>query len=107
MSGGIKMYVLQRIIYHSIKTSNTWEEHLVKKDLTLFYLTDEEFNFLQELPKEYKYHEFDNEFYIDRHPSILEEGIDNKEFIEDYKNHLTDKFFVAYTYYQLEADKNV
>ena len=98
------MYVLQRIIYHNLKIADEWEEHSIKKDLTSFYLTDEEFRFLQELPREYNYHEFDNEFYVDRHPSILEEGIDNQEFIQDYKNHLTEKFFVAYTYYQVDDE---
>lgn len=101
------MYALHRIIHHGVKKADDWEEHLIRKDKTVFFLSDEEFQFLQELPKEYNYHEFDNEFYIDRHPSILEEGIDNQEFIEDYKNHLTDKFFVAYTYHQVEVDKGV
>ena len=98
------MYVLQRIINHQAKYSNEWEEHSIRKSILKFYLSDEEFEFLQELPREYKYHEFDNEFYIDRHPAILEEGIDNKEFIEDYKNHLNDKFFVAYEYHKIDDE---
>ena len=101
------MYILKRIIYHSVKKSDNWEEHSIRKTVNSFLLSDEEFNFLQELPNEYNYEEFDSEFYIDRHPSILEEGIDNLEFIEDYKNHLTDKFFVAYEYSYLEDDKDV
>lgn len=98
------MYVLQRIISHHAEYRDTWEKHQINKSSEIFYLTDEEFEFLQNLPKEYNYQEFDNEFYIDRHPDVLEEGIDNQEFIDDYKNHLTEKFFVVYSYTQIEVD---
>ncbi len=98
------MYALQRIISHRADLADDWEEHLIRKSTKIFYLTDEEFQYLIELPKEYAYHEFDNEFYIDRHPSVLEEGIDNQEFIEDYRTHLTDKFFVAYAYTEVDID---
>ena len=57
-----------------------------------------------DLPREYAYHEYDNEFYLDRHPEVVREGIDNEEFIEDYRNHLGAKFFVAYTYKHIEDD---
>ena len=96
------MFELRRIMQHNVKQADQWEEHQIVKSSAIFYLTDEEFDFLQNLPREYNYHEFDNEFYIDRHPSVLEEGIDNTEFIEDYKNHLTDKFFVLYEYKEVD-----
>lgn len=96
------MYELTRLISHAVRISDTWEEHTIKKSTESFLLTDEEFKFLYDLPREYNYHEFDNEFYIDRHPNILEEGIDNKEFIEDYKTHLSDKFFVLYAYKKVD-----
>ena len=101
------MYVLRRILKHSMKITDDWEEHIIRRSNDIFYLTDEEFEYLYNLPTEYNYHEFDSEFYIDRHPSVLEEGIDNLEFIEDYRNHLTDKFFVVYEYIQLEVDEDV
>ena len=95
------MYQLRRLIHHSVKESSSWEEHKIIKSSAVFFLSDEEFKFLQELPREYQYHEFDNEFYIDRHPSVLEEGVDNIEFIEDYTTHLSDKFFVLYEYKEI------
>lgn len=101
------MYALQRIITHRANYAEKWEEHTIRKSSQIFYLTDKEFDFLQNLPKEYNYHEFDNEFYVDRHPAILEEEIDNQDFIDDYKNHLGDKFFVAYAYIQTEVDVDV
>ena len=96
------MFQLQRIIKHDVMQSDNWEEHNIRKDSKVFLLSNEEFDFLQNLPKEYNYHEFDNEFYIDRHPSILEEGLDNIDFIEDYKENLTAKFFVLYEYKEVE-----
>ena len=85
------MYELRRLILHNVKTSDDWVEHTIQ-----------EFDFLYNLPKEYKYIEFDNEFYVDRHPSILREGIDNTDFIDDYEQHLSDKFFVLYEYRVVE-----
>ena len=40
-------------------------------------------------------------------PEQLEEEIDNQDFIDEYKNHLGDKFFVAYAYIQIEVDVDV
>lgn len=96
------MFKLTRLIAHNVQFSDSWEKHQIIKSKASFLLTDKEFAFLQQLPKEYKYHEFDNEFYIDRHPSVLEEGIDNIDFINDYKEHLSDKFFVLYEYRVVE-----
>lgn len=92
------MFILRRIMNHNVKISDNWEEHLIKKANECFTLTDEEFDILLNLPREYKYEEFDHELYIDRHPSVLRELIDNEEFIQDYEAHLTDKFFVLYEY---------
>lgn len=99
------MFSVRRLITHDVRISDEWEEHRIKKSSAVFLLTDEEFMYLKELPREYKYHEFDNEFYVDRHPSLLREGIDNKEFLEDYEQHLTDKFFVLYEYQMVEEDE--
>ncbi len=96
------MYELRRLILHNVKTSDDWVEHTIRKSSASFLLTDQEFDFLYNLPKEYKYIEFDNEFYVDRHPSILKEGIDNTDFIDDYEQHLSDKFFVLYEYRVVE-----
>lgn len=96
------MFKLTRLIAHNVQFLEYGEKHQITKSKASFLLTDEEFAFLQQLPKEYRYHEFDNEFYIDRHPSVLEEGIDNTDFINDYKEHLSDKFFVLYEYRAVE-----
>ena len=98
------MYSIQRIIFHKYLKSDNWEENSIRTDLEVFYLSDEEMQFLLDLPREYAYHEYDNEFYVDRHPEIIREGIDNEEFIEDYENHLTEKFFVMYKYKKMEED---
>lgn len=98
------MFTVRRLILHNVRISDEWEEHTIKKSLAVFLLTDEEFMFLQGLPREYEYHEFDNEFYVDRHPSLLREGIDNEDFLQDYEQHLTDKFFVLYEYQMVEED---
>lgn len=97
------MFTLRRLISHGVKVSDNWEEHQIRKSSAVFLLTDEEFMFLRELPREYNYHEFDNEFYVDRHPSVLREGVDNEEFLQDYENHLSDKFFVLYEYKEVES----
>lgn len=89
---------------HNVQFSDYWEKHQIVKSNMVFLLTDEEFMFLRELPREYQYEEFDNEFYVDRHPSVLREGIDNEEFIQDYEEHLSDKFFVLYEYKKVEED---
>lgn len=96
------MFILRRVLNHGAKIANEWEEHLIKKSNKTFILTDEEFKVLSELPKEYKYEEFDHELYIDRHPSVLREFIDNEDFLQDYEEHLTDKFFVLYDYVWVE-----
>ena len=57
------MYKVRRLILHNVKTSDDWVEHTIRKSSASFLLTDEEFEFLYNLPKEYKYVEFDNEFY--------------------------------------------
>lgn len=93
---------VRRLVAHNVQFSDQWEKHQITKSSATFILSDEEFDFLINLPREYQYHEFDNEFYIDRHPSILEEGISNIDFIEDYKNHMSDKFFVLYEFRRLE-----
>lgn len=98
------MYTLRRLLAHEVIIRERTEEHKILKSDQVFLLTDDEFMFLMDLPREYQYHEFDNEFYIDRHPTILEEGIDNQEFIEDYKNHLSAKFFVLYEYKKVEEN---
>lgn len=89
---------------HNVKIADDWEEHIIKKSSAVFLLTDEEFVFLKELPQEYIYHEYDNEFYVDRHPSILREGIDNEEFLQDYEEHISDRFFVLYEYKKVDED---
>lgn len=99
------MFTVRRLIVHNVRVSDEWEEHTIKKSSAVFLLTDEEFMFLRNLPREYKYHEFDNEFYVDRHPSLLREGIENEEFLQDYEQHLTDKFFVLYEYQMVEEDE--
>lgn len=96
------MYELCRLIIHNVKKTDDWVEHTIRKSSTSFLLTNQEFDFLFNLPKEYKYVEFDNEFYIDRHPSILRENIENMEFVDDYEEHLTDKFFVLYEYKEVD-----
>jgi len=95
------MYQLTRIISHDVVYTESSERHTIVKALEKFDLTDSEFKFLQSLKKEYNYYIFDNEIYIDRHPSVLEEGIKNVNFIEDYTKNLTDKFYVLYEYKEI------
>ena len=58
------MYTLRRLLAHEVIVRERTEEHKILKSDQVFLLTDDEFMFLMDLPREYQYHEFDNEFLI-------------------------------------------
>lgn len=98
------MYALTRLIRRVVKQSDNWVEYIKRYDnpTNVIYISDEDFDYLESLPREYDYITYDNELYIDRHPSLLEEQIESRELIDDYSEHMSDKFFVLYEYEKVE-----
>lgn len=103
----IMSYELRRVIGHNIVKTDEWDKHDIKLSTQIFILSDEEFSFLKKLEEEneYKYIKYDNIIYLDRMPSRLEEGINQKLFIEDYTNNLNRKFFISYYYKEVEDEQ--
>ena len=87
-----------------MKESDDWIEFIKRYDKTsdTIYVSDEDFNYLVSLPCEYDYIVYDNELYIDRHPSLVAEGVESQELIDDYTTHVSEKFFVLYEYKKVE-----
>ena len=73
----------------------------VYKTKTKFLLSDEQFDFLRNLQVEYDYILADNVILIDRHPSVLENHVP-EDLLNDYINHMNDKFSVLYEYKQVD-----
>lgn len=98
------MYALNRLIRRLVKESDNWVEYVKRydKEVGTLYISDEDFDFLNSLPKEYDYITYDNELYVDRHPDLIKEGVESQEFIDDYSNNVSDKFFVLYEYKKVE-----
>lgn len=95
------MYLLCRLCSYVIEQHDLWEKHIVHKTKTKFLLSDEQFDFLRNLQVEYDYTLADNVILIDRHPSVLENHVP-ENFLNDYINHINDKFSVLYEYRQVD-----
>ena len=95
------MYWLQRLCQYVIEQHHTWEKHIISKTYKKFLLTDDQFKFLQNLQSEYQYNNANNILIIDRHPSVLQHHVP-ADFINDYAQHVNEKFFVLYEYKKVE-----
>lgn len=93
------MYRITRIIDMVVQTSNDWEKITKKRAKESFLLTNEEFNALKNMHKEYNYAQLgEKTLYVDRHPSKIQNRISNTDFIRDYSQHLSNKHYVLYEY---------
>lgn len=98
----MSMYNLYRVMQYGIDISDNWTHYSIRISNDPFAISDEEKKQLDELEKEYDYHPFPNVIFVDRVPSKVAEVIDNPNFIADYEQHLSDKFFVCYLYEVIE-----
>lgn len=93
------MYKITRIIDMVIQQSDDWEKIIKKRAKKSFLLTDEEFDALRNMHREYNYAQLGkNTIYIDRHPSKIKNKVSNNDFIMDYSKHLSNKHYVLYEY---------
>lgn len=96
-------YKLRRVLKHHVFTNpdKTVERHDIILSNNIIYLNEEQFKILKELSQsnEHNYIEYDNIIQLDRHPSVIEDKFDIKEFIEEYKIGINnEKFQVSFFY---------
>ena len=94
------MYKVRRMISYDAVISDDWSTYSAKVSNKEILLSDKDMLKLKEISNnnEYDYIDFPFSIILDCAPHVIDDNIDNKEFLQEYESHLGDKFFVAFYY---------